>query len=658
METRFEGAIMGFLGFGIFFLAAWAVMLQIGVQLGIRFALVPWLLIPAALAGLLGIRVAGSAPGALPDAGVRDAPQRASARVAGLLAVMVASAGTAFAGIRLEANGSPGSVIFFGVLLTALAVGLWLGPRGKSARIVPEEAPQPPSHMAVTVLMGLCLLVLPLLFHRGDTDDAHYLNMSVGMMVDPRPILTFDTLLGDPAQPLFVPTYRVEVHQALLAALSAATGVRVIEVAHLLWPPFAALLLFLSLRLMCRQFAGKEWLLALLICLSVLFVYGFQHQSYGNFSFMRLQQAKSIVFVALPPLIYVFALRFWQHGRAGDWMMLAAIQAAGTGLSANAIFLNAFTLLIVGLALFSAGPAQFARLVLLGLSGFWTVAVALLVLLTTGAVEAEYTFVRTVLEDVEFVLDYRAGGAFVGLLFASWLFLDGWLRRFMIFVLAFFTLIVLNPFIHRPLAEALTGNLNWRLFFALPVPALLGIALAKGAVQVFRTGPARRALPWAAAAVLLLAAFGPTSILDERNRTFFEPFGLDVTEGYSAAVEIERRLAQNAVVLAPVAVASWLSTFESLPSQVGVHIYHFHFYAQTRSETDVAMRFSALRFATSGPAADMDVAATLASFVETFGVTDFVLDLEIGRAAEMAEAARSLGFAPVWQGPRFQHFQK
>ena len=128
-------------------------------------------------------------------------------------------------------------------------------------------------------------LNLPLFFHRPNGDDANFLNLATGMMSDPRPILTYDYIIGGPDQPVMLRTYRIEVLPALFAALSSYLGIEVIEVAHLVWAPFACLMIACAFYLFCRIFGGKNWMSAFVIALSIIvFVHEYGHYIVGRWS--------------------------------------------------------------------------------------------------------------------------------------------------------------------------------------------------------------------------------------------------------------------------------------------------------------------------------------------------------------------------------------
>jgi hypothetical protein len=657
-------AVSRFLAFSVSFLGAWAVVLQIGVQAGITFQVASLVLWPSLAAGLIGAWLlpplldrptpteAGSA---LSDV---DAPLPASqlARFVAIAGAILAAFAASIAGSRLL--GVSLDALFFLAMLGLLGWGLlrqWRSdgaavPRG-FARPVVNEHP-----IASVALLFLAALV-PLVAHRADIDDANFLNIATGMMADPRPILTWDTILGDPRQPIMLPSYRVEVIYALFAALSAATGLEVIEVAHLAWPVFAALVMTAAYFAFARVTGGRVWLVAFLASLAFLLVFGGVHHSFGNFSFVRFQQGKSLLFVGLVPLIYLFAIRFWERGGVGNWVALALTQAAGTGLSANGVFLCPMALLLVGAALLMTEPLRIGRLILLGLSGFWPICAGLAVLLTTGAVTSEIVVTPGVVDNVRDVFGALQAFAVVPFVFAGWALLRGWTGRFYLGCALAFTLLVLNPVLNPILADRATGNLNWRLFFAFPAPLFAGLALARlwGLVRDRVALPGRDLL--AGLAILLVAAVGPASVFWQSS-VRFGLLQLDVDESYASARALHAQLPPGAMVLAPLEVAVWLSTMENPRPLVATRPTYLIHYSKSRSPQDVAGRQAALDLVTTGKGPALPARDQLEEIVERYQVTDLVVGHRNPRFAELERALATLGWRPVGAVEGYVHFQR
>jgi len=638
-----DALVWGIAYFAIVLLGTWAVSVQIGVQLDITFSQVRYVLPACLLAGLGGAFwfVRGEARRiSIADAGAGDPPSPApvagpgtpgsrhrSAQfpiAAGALLVALAvafAASSATSAMRFQLD-----VAFFAALLAVLAWGFVTQWRMDGRSVSQASTPfVPNAYPATTLAVFVIAMLVPLFTHRTDHDDSNFLNIAAGMIADPRPILTWDTILGDPNQPIMLPSYRVEVIHAFFAALANLTGFEVIEVAHLVWPAFAALVTAAAYCLFARAIGGRDWLIAFLASLAFLLVFGGVHHGFGNFSFVRFQQGKSLLFIAIVPLIYLFALRFWREGNWRDFAALTLTQMAATGLSANGVYLSLFALLIVAVGLLLTDPNRIGRFVVLGLSGFWPICAGLIILLTTGAFASEIVRTPMVLSNIKGVFGSVQAYAAVPLVFAGWALFRGWKARFYLGCTLAFALLVLNPLLNTLFADKVTGNLNWRLFFAFPAPVFAGLAIAGLWARLRDRFAIRIGDHVAGLLLLVIAALGPASIFWQSSVTF-GAFKLDVDEAYSVARAIDTRLRPGSTVLAPVQVSAWLSTMDDpKPMVVARHVYLTH-YRNTRPKADVDLRFSALDYVSYGQPINTPVPLTIERYIGYFGITDIVME--------------------------------
>ena len=250
-----------------------------------------------------------------------------------------------------------------GLALTLLLAGTEL-----RARPIWRRAATTRRHRLALAAMCLGCVALTLVAHRPDADDPFYLNFAVHAVDHPEaPLIAYDTLHGFPELPLSLPVYKVHSIELLEAAVSYLTGLRVLDVAHLLFPVLAALWVVLAYARLSRLLSPTRWIWVLGGALAFLFCIGSPHQSYGNFAFVRLHQGKAVLLSALLPLVIAYGLEFALAPSRRRWLRLAASQIAAVGLSASALW-SAPT--VAALALASAAPwgRRGARVVLLGLT--------------------------------------------------------------------------------------------------------------------------------------------------------------------------------------------------------------------------------------------------------------------------------------------------
>ncbi len=440
-------------------------------------------------------------------------------------------------------------------------------------------------------LLGLAAALLTLAVHRPDLDDSFYVNVAVAAADFPgRALLSGDTLHGIPGLPLHQPIYRVQSYEILLGALSWLTGIPAIVCFHWIAAALAALFVPLAWAELFRLLTPRTWIFSVAALLLVLVAAGETHRFYSNFAFVRMWQGKSIyLFVALP-LVYSQALRFALRPGVRRWLWLAAAQVAALGLSSSALWAGpAAALLAMSCAL--RPTRRGAALLALGaLASVYVLAVGWW--LMQGDIAAhdpllERARVRA-LRRVPPPPGAELSEAFSSVLGTGRLHLvalatlaAGWAlqgrglaRRFALVLPLGVWLVLLNPYLGRWLERSLTGPSYWRVFWALPVPALLALALT-APLQAQGSPARRRAGQLAAAGLCLAFALGAPrySVLAAENRPVEVRGELRLgwpdlkvprslyRSDYEWARALNESVPAGATVLAPEYIAGWVPTF-------------------------------------------------------------------------------------------------
>ena len=187
--------------------------------------------------------------------------------------------------------------------------------------------PQPPSRAseALLWLLALACVVLTLVAHRPDADDAFYVNIAVAAVDVPRQaLLSTDTLHGIDGLPLYLPVYRVHSYELLNAAMAYLTGIPAIYTFHWISAAFAALLVPLAYAKLFRLLTPRWWLWSVGVLTVILVAAGETHRWYGNFAFVRIWQGKAVFLSVFLPLIYAYGLRFAVQPTVRGWALLCA----------------------------------------------------------------------------------------------------------------------------------------------------------------------------------------------------------------------------------------------------------------------------------------------------------------------------------------------
>ncbi len=564
----------------------------------------------------------------------RSEPQPSEARkTAAALAVAIAL-------VALLA--ATGDLRSFWLGAVALLAALLLGEL--RSRPVPPPLPAPLRHD--WVLVALCLLsaLLNLVAQRPDADDAWLLNLAAAAADLPdAPLLSRDSLHGLPGAPSGVPaglpTYRLHAIELLAAALAWLTPLRAIDAAHLLLAPLAAALVPLAQARLLRLLIPQRWVWGVVFAWLFLVGVGDTHLAYGNFALVRMHQGKALLASVALPLVASYALEFARDPRSGRWLRLAAAEVAALGASASALWMAPA---VAGLGLACGLPltVRGLRIGAVGLAASaYPLAAGLAVAEGARAALAEYGLRHATADLAGHALGAvlgngpAASAALLAALAAGCLARGGLERRFALIFPLGFLLVFWNPWTAAWLAEQLTGvPTYWRVFWVLPLPALVGMALS----APLRL-PSRRL---GAALALLLAGvalfWAPSrSTLSPANRVRLGAPGLKVPPAaFTAARTLARHAGSDAQVLAPYPVASWLSTLHHHPLPLAVRRDYLLSLRQRLGEAEVVRRGRLV--ALVGGGGDPDDASLLAAAAASGELAAVCLAAEAPGAARRA----------------------
>lgn len=636
--SRFDNTLLVAIGGFVGFFATWTILCNIGVQIGMTSdVLIPLFLLSA---------VAGIASGA---------------KVRTLDLQLNTTFGTSSFGLNTAYSASliPASFICVGAItfyatknfsvfwflaLTGIALGLW-----KTQALRPEGTAtggnSSPSQLDTFAFFALLLLAvsITLLVQRPDADDANFLNLSVGILYDPRPILTWDTMIESQNQVIHLPTYRVESLPILFAAMARLTGLPVIWIAHVFWPSFAAGMLVAVYALFARTMTPTRWFFVAALSLTWLLLNSSAHSSHGNFGLVRLQQGKGFAYSILVPVIYIFAIHFYRSRSLGTWLLIFGTQVSMIGMTANGIFLAPLTIFLAMTSLLVVGPFDLRGYLLGGCAGLWPVAMGVVIIATTGAFPSEHTETTPIFKDAVRIFGANAYGLFALIIgFSLWTFTKARsLRLFFGAALLFVLLFAFNPLLSSFMAKHVTGNLNFRLLYSIPFPLFVGTSLAFLLPSAWQK---TSIIYIAVIGALLLGVLSPVSTLRSWNGTNFAPFGLKVVpEDYEIATSIAGETDSNSITLAPERIAVWLSSSEPPRRLIAVRQLYMAHYRHTMPLSDVELR-SALLSYISGETRPENPKNALDVAVSKFHLNTIVLSDDNPWFAEIKNESSKIGF--------------
>ncbi|MBZ0110905.1 MAG: hypothetical protein K8J08_00450 [Thermoanaerobaculia bacterium] len=445
----------------------------------------------------------------------------------------------------------------------------------------PEPARRSPGlEQALWVLALGCVLVT-LVSHRPDVDDAFYIGLATAAVDQPdTALLSLDPLHGIAGLPIHLPVYRLHSYELLNAALSKVTGWPAIYCFHWVSAAFAALLVPFAYARLGRQLVPKWWWMAVLaVVVALLSVSGpleggpWALKWYGNFAFVRLWQGKSIMLSVMVPLIFSYSIDFSARPTARSWLLLAAAQVSAVGLSSSAIWIAPTVAAVGCFSMLRSGTAGLRRLVVGCLSSIYVLVAGFAV---AGAMrrvveerladqapavrgEALEESLRWMLGDSRFFVV-----AMAALLLAWACCPSGVGRRFAAGVPFVLWAVLLNPYWSRWVESNLTGPSYWRALWALPLPMLVALFLTAPMALGERSGEPRRAAVLTLALMVLFVLSVPTfSGLSRRNQNLRLGLpGLKVQEPmYEWAGRLNAAVPTGSRVVAPREIGEWVPTY-------------------------------------------------------------------------------------------------
>ena len=458
---------------------------------------------------------------------------------------------------------------FWGFLVALGLVALL----GRSEGIVrPAEKPASPKDAWIGIgVLVLVIIGLYTVLVRPDADDAFYLNLPIGLIAQHTCMMAEDTMYGADAWPILGSNYRVEALPTLTAALSWVSGLPVIMVAHVLLPAIWCLAWAATLAVIGHGvFGARWWVFAGLALLCSMALAG-TLQTWGVHGITRLFHGKGPLVVIVFPLMSFFVARAAASGLAfgPSFFALFGVSTVALGLTANAIYLAPLALLFSLVAARIAWPhtGSWMRLGLIAAAAP-PVAAGLWLLLFDKPVssgEAANTLEVTDLGLWNMAADkLTLAVLMVTLIAAALAARTGPAGRWITAYLLAFLVLTLNPLLWPIYQTFVTGGLNFRLWWALPLPTFLAIGLTWVILQTSWMRTAATAV----GGVLAVMALMPSGLIGMAN-TYLLPGGYKIPPNAARTVQdVLAAAPAEGTVLAPEEIAAWLPIWEDHPALV------------------------------------------------------------------------------------------
>ncbi len=424
-------------------------------------------------------------------------------------------------------------------------------------------------------LILIIVVVLTLVAHRPDADDAHFINWAINAIEYPdAPLLHFDQKVSIPGALETLALRKVHSFEVLAGVIAFVTKCEPIYIFHLVFPALGAILVCFGQRELIRLLEPNYWLIVFSIAILFLCLNGEIHRTYGNFGFVRLHQGKAIMLSAIAPLIAAAGFRFGHHPSWVNWLRLAGTQICAMGFTVNAVWLGPLiSFLSIGAALNNDkwgvrlkywGLGQTASIYVLGLAVFYKLSYSMPSFVYSTPLSSMELFQY----HFRLVFTQHPISVFqVAVACTAWIFVPSSLvRKYFLYSICAVVLIG-NPVTAKFIAGNVTGvETYWRIFWILPMPAMVGMVMIRPLTIVNRFH-----LRWANSFVFGLSLSGLIalgwnhSVFRPSNHTVMKPPGLKVTEEFKLAQALRGHLIGRPDITAPDKITIWVTTLLSHP---------------------------------------------------------------------------------------------
>lgn len=546
----------GVLYFGLFFMSFWTVACHATVFLGLPYsALLALFIVSICAAGIALWWLCDLQPKFRPVPLIPISLTGSSKRVNGALLVALIGFVCTLALFYKFTAYQP-----FWVFLIATGIATFLYSKPKNTLNNASSSHKTATRTQVLIFPALVSTMLVLLYlgtSVPDADDALFINLAVGAKLSGNPVFAFDTMMGVDTLPFMKSTYKLESYQLLAAVISSYLGIDVLFAAHTVLPTLmliwgACTILTIHLWL----FRG-HWVFTSAAHIAFTLILDGSLQSYGQHGLLRFFQGKGPFVTVMIPLVVFLAYQACNLKSKKIDILLGLCFIASLGMTANGLYAAPLACALVIAPAFLMGEAKTKlRLARLGLTLLYPVFLAAYLLIFDPPGPSEFESAGTVAGGYWSIAGSPLGFAIIGLSFFA-LAISGIINtRYKLYSLYLVLILlgVFNPFLWDLYGSVVTGNINSRLFWAIPIPLFLSFALL---LALFNRAYYYQIFCLGALFVLTLL---PNSILNKANLGF-TAYKVPAVE-YSAAKKIGSLVGEHALILAPEEISTWLPTLE------------------------------------------------------------------------------------------------
>lgn len=439
---------------------------------------------------------------------------------------------------------------------------------------------------ALLIGLGMLFAAAVAIAHRGDADDAFYVNLVVAALDHPEAVLfANDTLHGYADVPMALPVFELLSWELFQASLARLFGTDALTIVYRGVAPVVGLLVPLAWARLSMRLLPRGWPVVMTLLVVGLLAVGDGRASYGDFGVLRLHQGKSVLLQFALPLCAAYGIEFGLAPTGWHFARLAAVQVAALGLSASGLWLGPVVAGLGVASTLSLGADDLRRNARVLAAGVVASAYPLVLALamraaTVAAMEgavhpmqgAAFDGPQLIAHGTALVLGegpYRAVALFA-LVAVAGVAPSASMRRFAAVAGLAFLLLFFGPFTAEFVANGITGtDTYFRVFWLIPLPLFVASLIATPMQTAAGSGSTVR---WLGGAITLVSA-GIVYALLPQTATLSHANGVRLgapdakvpSDEFALARAIAGHADADDFVLAPLPVARWIPLIQRHP---------------------------------------------------------------------------------------------
>jgi hypothetical protein len=473
---------------------------------------------------------------------------------------------------------------WFAAIVFVLSGWVWSTfSRSRSIESEPLARPHRANPLGLILLCGVAML-FTLVVHHPNIDDGFYVSVAADAHRHPdRAIWSTDTMHDDPRFGVFLPIYKTEAFEYLIAVAAKVFHVSSIRASSTVLPPIFAVFVVLSWFALARTINPKNALTVTALAIFVSVFAGEARLSPAAFAFVQLQEGKSVMASAIIPLICVYAFRLVTVGGWRNALMLAATQIAGVGLSSTAMVVGPPVACAVGFACAPLNRKSIARLAGVAVSCIYPMAAALLMHgKMTSFAWIEQSEFRLPDDLVERVLGEWQCYIFLAALIGAWTVAPRRSARLLLAPGILLLGIMLNPLAFVFFQTRIFSPLIFqRVFWVVPWLVWVGTFVCGTGTRVARLVSLKfpalgKPAGIIGSAALLILALLSHPVWQHKHGSHVRFGALKVEDAdYAVAKRMAAETPPGTTALAPEAVACWTAVQDTRPPLVFVRSFYY-----------------------------------------------------------------------------------